>query len=62
MSYDAINSEGKNPTPRVSSSTTWSLRAHSTKCCFSFSRAGFRLVTATARPVSESTTQGREGA
>lgn len=62
MSYDALNSEGKKRTPRVRCGTAWHCVAHSAMGLFSFSGAGFGLVTATARPVSERTTQGREGA
>ena len=59
MSYDGLNSEGKKLTPRVRWGTAWPLRAHSAICLFSFSGAGFGLVTATARPLSGRTTGER---
>ena len=61
MSYDGLNSEGKNLTPRVSWGTKWHCVARSSRGRFSFSRTGFGLLSATARPVSERTTRGREG-
>ena len=59
MSYDGLNSEGKKLTPRVRWWALRPLRAHSAICLFSFSGAGFRLVTATARPLLGSSTLER---
>ena len=62
MSYDGLNSEGKNSTPRVRWGASRPLRAHSAICLFSFSGAGFRLVTSTVRAALPRSTGEREGA
>ena len=68
MSYDAINSEVKKPTPRVSSGTPrvtvctpWLLRARTGIGGFSFNGAGDGVASATVRTTGQSTTGGREG-
>ena len=65
MSVDAINSEGKNVTARVDSSTARKLRARSAIGCFSrsfpLSRAGCCPAAAPVRTILQRTTGEREG-
>lgn len=61
MSYDMLNCEVKNPTPRASSGTPWSLRARSGVGAFSFNGAGGEVASAALRTTWQTTTGGREG-
>lgn len=61
LCYDAMNSEGKDRTPRVDVGTAWELRAHSAMHRFSFSCVGWRAIAATVWVILPSATGWREG-